>query len=62
MLIRFNKVDGIIQIYDGIRYLELSISYNENFCKIDSEKYNAIFDSINYLISEKSGITDSINK
>ena len=27
--IRFNKVDEIIKIYDGIRCLELSNSYNE---------------------------------
>ena len=58
---RFNKVDGIIKIYDGIRYLELSNSYNEVFYKVDSRKCNAIFDRINYLIREKSGITDSIN-
>ena len=51
--IRFNKVDGIIKIYDGIRYLELSNSYNEVFYKIDCRNYNAIFDRINYLISEK---------
>ena len=59
--IRFKKVDGIINIYDGIRYLELSDSYNEGFYKIDSRRPNAIYDRINYLISEKSGITDSIN-
>ena len=61
MHIKFNKVDGIIKIYDGIRYLELSKSYNEVYCRIDSRIYNAIFNRINYLISEKSGITDSIN-
>ena len=61
MHIRFNKVDGIIKIYDGIRYLELSNSYNEVYCRIDFRIYNAIFNRINYLISEKSGITDSIN-
>ena len=59
--IRFNKVDGIIKIYDGVRYLELSNSYNEFFYKFDSRKYNAIFDRITYLISEVSGITDCIN-
>ena len=31
--IRFNKADGIIKIYDGVRYLELSNSYNEFFYK-----------------------------
>ena len=39
--IRFTKADGIINIYDGIKYLELSNSYI------------ATFDRINYLISEK---------
>ena len=34
--IRFNKVDGIINIYDGIRYLELPNSYNEVYYKINS--------------------------
>ena len=27
--IRLNKVHGIIEIYNGIRYLELSKSYND---------------------------------
>ena len=44
----------------GIRYLELCNSYNEDFCGIDSRIYNAIFDRINYLTTEKSGITDSV--
>ena len=39
--IRFTKADGIINIYDGIKCLELFNSYI------------AIFDRINYLISEK---------
>ena len=59
--IRFNKVDGIIKIYDGIRHLELSNSYDEAYYRINSRMYNAIFDTINYLISENSGIADSIN-
>ena len=59
--IRFNKVDGIINIYEGIRYLELSNSYKEVYYKIDSRIYNAIFDWINDLIFKKIGITDSIN-
>ena len=54
--IRFDKVDLIIKIYNGIRYLELCNSYG-----INSRIYYAIFDKINYLISEKSGIADSIN-
>ena len=49
--IRFDDINGFITIYEGIRYL---ISY-------DYKKYNAIYDKIKYLISEKCGITDSIN-
>ena len=41
--IRFDKVDGVIKIYDGTRYLEL----------FSSRIYNAIYDRINNLISEK---------
>ena len=52
LCIRFNKVNGIIKIYDGIRYLELSNSYNEVSYRINYRIYNAIFDRINYLISE----------
>ena len=37
-------------IFDGIRYLIL----------YDYKRYNAIYDRIKYLISEKSSITDSI--
>ena len=32
--ISFNKVDEIIEIYNGIRYLELSNSYNEVYYRI----------------------------
>ena len=46
----FVKIDGFIKIYDGIRYLVL----------FGPERYNAIYDRINYFISEKSGITYSI--
>ena len=49
--IRFDKINWFVKIYDGIRYLLL---YNY-------ERYNAIYDRIKYLVSEKSGITDSIN-
>ena len=35
--IRFNKVDGIIKIYNGIRYLKLPNSYNEVYCRIYNE-------------------------
>ena len=48
---RFNKIDGFIKIYDGMRYLLLYYY----------ERYNVNYDRIRYLISEKSGITDSIS-
>ena len=41
--IRFDKVNRIIKIYDGIRYLEI----------FGPRIYNAIYDRINYLISKK---------
>ena len=47
--IKFNKVDEISKIYNGIRYSELSNSYNEVYYRI----YDAIFDRITYVISEK---------
>ena len=56
----FDKVDERIKIYDGIRYFGLSNSYNEVYYRTGSRMYNAIL-RINHLISEKSGITDSIN-
>ena len=49
--IRFGEIDGFIKIYDGIRYLVL----------LGPEQYDAIYNSIRYLISEKSGIPDTIN-
>ena len=55
--IRFNKVDGIIKVCNEVRYLELLSSYNEVYSRI----YSEIFDRINYLISEESGITDANN-
>ena len=45
--IRFDKIDGFFRIYDETRYLT-------SFC---SEKYDAIYDRIRYLISLKGGIT-----
>ena len=45
--IRFNKVDGFIIMYDGTRYLTL----------LGSEKYDAIYNRIRYLINLKSSIT-----
>ena len=45
--IRFNKVDGFIRVYDGTRYLVL----------FGPEKYDAIYNRIRYLKSQKIGIT-----
>ena len=47
MRIRFGKIDGIIIIYDGTRYLTL----------FGTKKYDPIYDRIRYLISLKSNIT-----
>ena len=43
----FDKVDGVIKIYNGIRYLELCSSYNINY-----RVYKKIFDKIDYFITE----------
>ena len=51
MCIRFNKIDGFTEIHDKIRYLVLF-----DYCYCDK-----VCGKIKYLISEKSGITDSIN-
>ena len=40
LCIRFNKIDGFIRIYEGIRYLVL----------FGSEKYDSIYNRIRYLI------------
>ena len=48
--IRYNKIDGYIKFHNKVRYLVLF-----------DEWYNKICDRIKYLISESSGITDSIN-
>ena len=45
--IQFDKIDVFIKIYDGITYL-LKLRHS-------------CFDEIKYLISEKSGITDTMN-
>ena len=50
--IRFDKIDEFIKIYDGTRYLVLFIP----------EKYNAIYNKIRYLISQKNGITYVISR
>ena len=47
LCIRFDKIDGFIRIYEETRYLTL----------FGSEKYDANYDRIRYLISVKSGIT-----
>ena len=44
--IRFDKIDAIIRIYDGTRYLTL----------FGTKKYGTIYDRIRYLISLKSSI------
>ena len=49
--IKFNEIDGLIKIYNGIRYLGL---FGGGF-------YDEMFDRIKYFISKKSGIKDSIN-
>ena len=49
---RFDKLDGFIRVRgDKFRHLVL----------FDYEMFDKICDKIKYLISEKSGITDSIN-
>ena len=45
--IRFDKIDEIIRVYDGTRYLVL----------FGSEKHGSIYDRNRYLISVKSGST-----
>ena len=47
----FDKIDEFITIYNGIRYLVL----------FGPERYDAIYDRIRYLISEKSGATHGIS-
>ena len=42
---RFDKIDGFIRVCDGTRYLVL----------FGSEKYDAIYNRIRYLIGVKSG-------
>ena len=49
--LKFDKIDGFIKICDGIRYLEIF------GCLL----YDEIYNRIRYLISGKSGITDTIN-
>ena len=44
--IGFDKIYGVIKVYDGIRYLVL----------FGPEKYDAIYDRVSYLISQESDI------
>ena len=46
LLIRLNKIDGFVRVYDGTRYLLL----------FGSEKNDYIYNMIRYLMSVKSGI------
>ena len=47
MHFRFDKIDEFIRVYDGIKYLLL----------FGPEKCDTIYNRINYLVSQKSGIT-----
>ena len=49
--IRFDKIDEIIRIHDGRRFLKL----------FSNKRYDAIYDKIRYLLSIKSGITFTIS-
>ena len=49
--IRFNKIDGFIKTYGGIRYLEIFGYW----------LYDKVYNRTRYLLSKKSGIADSIN-
>ena len=51
MHITVHKIDGFIKIHNKIRYLVL----------LDYDSCDEICDKIKYLVSEKSGIADSIN-
>ena len=47
LCIRFDEVDGFIRVYDGIRCLAL----------FAPEKSDAVYNTISYLVSQKSGVT-----
>ena len=49
--IRFDKIDGFIKTYNGIRYLAL----------FGHTQYDEICDRVKYLINKKGSMTDSIN-
>ena len=44
------EIDGVIKVYDGVRHLVL----------FSSKKYEATFNRIIYLTSQKSGITNAM--
>ena len=47
LLISFDKIDGFIRVYIGTSHLVL----------FDPKKYDAIYNSVIYFLSQKSGIT-----
>ena len=51
MHIRFDKMNRFIKVYDGVRYLLI----------FDYWLHDEIYNWIRYLISEISGITNSVN-
>ena len=51
LCIRFDKTDEFMKIHNKIRY---SVLFDQSYC-------DKICDKIKYLISKKSGITNSIN-
>ena len=52
MCVRFDKINGFIKIHDRIRYLIL----------FDYGWFDRICNKSKYLINQKSGITNSINR
>ena len=51
LCIRFDKIDGLIRVYDGIRYFVLFVS----------EKYESIYKRIRFLMKVKSGVPNIIS-
>ena len=51
LCITFDKIDRFIKIFDGIRYFKI----------FGRQLYDKIYNRIRYLISEKGGITGSVN-
>ena len=47
MLIKFNKIDGFVRVYDGTRYIVL----------FGAEKYDSIYNKVRYYIGIKGGTT-----